>query len=101
MQVLAQSMSDNLARAQGPSLFVGIDAGTSFSGFATAAMGSNIRFQSSYPFQHNDYCKNKSLLLYQITSDMDWRPVAWGWDAYRRHKRLQASERQGYLLIDR
>ena len=94
-------MPDNLARVQGPTLFVGIDAGTSTSGFATAAMGSNIRFQSSYPAQQSDYCKNLSLLLYELTPGMDWQPVEWGWAAYHRHKHLRAMEREGYLLVDR
>ena len=54
------TMVDNLAMVNGPKLFVGIDAGTSTTGFATAAMGSNIRFQTSYPAQQCDYCKNLS-----------------------------------------
>ena len=39
------TMPYNLARVGGPTLFAGVDAGTPTSGFATAAMGSNIRFR--------------------------------------------------------
>jgi hypothetical protein len=87
-------------------MYVGIDFGTSRSGFGSyygppdgpSPALEMLRINVRYPAALRPYCKTLTALLYKRGS---WTVEAWGWEALERYSKLKLIEQPEYLFLDR
>ncbi|KAG0580943.1 hypothetical protein KC19_4G212100 [Ceratodon purpureus] len=80
-----------------PKVVVGLDFGTSFSGFAYALRAKPDEIYTFYDWPKQseggglEYCKTQTCLLYGIESQETVNLLEWGWPAYVRYKSTQST----------
>ncbi|GIQ80579.1 hypothetical protein KIPB_001404, partial [Kipferlia bialata] len=84
-------------------VYVGLDFGTAYSGYAISQGGSGSKVEACYtwPDQVTPYCKTRTALYYQRQQGGEWVATHWGHSAHKQEARTRARDAGDGMLVTR